>query len=245
MRWKKHILTTLAVASIAGTTMLYGDSDVAQTDSPTQQSPERVAPVALEGSADLFMARRAVAQENWRTAELYLDRAYRQLATSSEVLELIVQVKQSIAGDFVRKQAYQDAVISIDEARRYVQNTTNLLLEATDASDELQVIEGLEKALGEAEQSIRGVVIAEARRRTMHAQQCVVDADWTWPLTNDREKVREGLRSLRWINKHWELVDADTRGEFRLVTGKLKELVASNEWPNLVASAGFDERKVQ
>ncbi len=61
------------------------------------------------------------------------------------------------------------------------------------------------------------------------------------PVTpNDREAVVAGLKHLREITDFHQWVTADVRGKTAETMQNLKKLVNENEWPVLLARAGFN-----
>jgi hypothetical protein len=56
---------------------------------------------------------------------------------------------------------------------------------------------------------------------------------------NDRDKVREGLRELRWVHDRGPALSRDINGRYYQALDQLKSLVADSEWEPLLAEAGY------
>jgi hypothetical protein len=201
---------------------------------------------SLPDDGDLEMARIALAKGN---LPLALDHISRQLDRSpgdGEALTLLAKcVRTGVANACGRgDQMEAEALVSQLSLRFQAARQARFQPDAP-----LTPLDDL-AALDRDTQQIGVLITASADEQAApHIDAAMGLADeahhhWYSFRFNDRDKVREGLRELRWVHDRGPVLSRDINGRYYQALDQLKSLVADSEWEPLLAEAGYARTEV-
>lgn len=243
---KRKIILGVAVISGIGSlsAMRRSTTAVAGEEAPSVQAT--VAPSinenTVKSSADIGWARDAAGREAWEVAELHLGRALQADPSDPEALKMIPEITGRLVKRAIEQGNFAAARDHVGVAKNEVDTVKMKRFDRSGPAESLDDVVNVEHQLADIRGALRESASTACRDWISTADQCAVDAHWHWYSlhSNDRNKVRDGLRELYKVQGLFDMIGDDTRGEYYRALQRLKDVVADKEWPSLIASAGFE-----
>ena len=186
-------------------------------------------------------------QGKFREAEILLTRAQQTDGENLVVWQAMLSLQLQVTGQAIQEQpglpqprgkALVEGGKELERARSTLNGIRGLSVVPGSLIDPKAVVEaeatftGTEDRFKEEAQSYCKSRLEYARvwRRKAHH----------WPTKNDRANVVDGLEDVRRVQALMPWVGDDIHGSAATVMSELKALVNEEEWPDLLARAGFD-----
>jgi len=245
---KVGIAVILASFGVGG--FCYQAGVPAHAASPVETAPsvilsDQALPTSRE-APDLVSARAAVTQHNFPVALDYLNRQLARSPGDGDALALLAKCVRTMADQACRHgdQMEAEALLSqlsatlqaAHEARFKSDAPTVPLNDVDSIADDIQQISDLITASADEQ---AGPHIDAAMRLADEAHH-----QWYTCRSNDRDKVRDGLRELRWVHDRGPALSKDLNGRYYQALDQLKSRVADSEWEPLLAEAGYARTEV-
>ena len=191
-----------------------------------------------ESSGDVEMARTAMDRGDLRLAMNHLARRLDRAPGDGEALTLLVDCVRrgtedaSSCGDYVAAMGFVEQLRQrVDAARQERFASSAPITPLNDLTRAEEAVESVSAAITESAD-------AQARPYIDNALQLANEAHYWWK-PNDRGRIREALRQLRWVCERGQAISKDTTGRYYEALNRLKGMVANSEWDSLRAEAGF------
>ncbi len=242
-RSKVAIAVILASLGVGGTlyqvalparaaSQIEATAPVIQSDQPP--STGREAP-------DLVLARAALTQRDFHVALDYLNRQLAHSPGDGDALALLAKCVRTMADEACRRgdQMYAEKVLSQLSSR--VQAARDARFQPDSPVTALDDLGARDRDVQQIGDSITASADEQAGPHIDAAMSLADEAHHHWYTCrfNDRDKVREALRELRWVDDNGEALSRDVIGRYFEALDRLKVLVADAEWEPLCAEAGL------
>lgn len=235
------ILRTILGSSAAGATLAICVS--AAPTAPTSATQERVetASVRHQTPDDLEFARAAAVQGDLQLALSHLARRLDRLPDDAEALTVMAKCVRDLTGAACRRGEHMEALEFLTQLSLRVAKARAERFAPDAPSTPLNDLLERERDLQQITNCITFSADEQAAPRIDSAMRLAEQAHHHWYTfrPNNRDKVREALRELRWVHERGPALSKDMVGRYQQANDRLKPLVADPEWQSLRAEAGY------
>ncbi len=187
---------------------------------------------------DLQAADAAIAQKQFRTAQLHAIRILGHQPDHTSALLLLLKATSLELEELAGAGEFLTAGQRLEDAEQCFLAFRDAVFRNGTAPSTIGDVQQAEESLQELATRLRDKASRAAREKLKEARESANRA-YSYVWYNNRGEVRKGLRQLRWLETHFEYLNADTRGEYFRVLNVLKRRVSDREWAPLLAEAGF------
>ena len=187
---------------------------------------------------DLQAAEGAIAQKQFRTAQLHAIRILGHHPDHTSALSLLLKATGLEMDELAGAGRFLKAGQRLEDAEQCFLAFREDVFRNGTAPSTIGDVQKAEETMRELATRLRDKASRAARGKLSEARQSANRA-YSYVWYSNRNEVRKGLRQLRWLETHFEYLTADTRGEYFRVLNVLKRRVSDREWAPLLAEAGF------
>jgi hypothetical protein len=196
---------------------------------------------------DVAFARKAMAKQDVSLAIDYLDRQLIRSPGDGKALALLAKCVRASASDACGREGQMEAesLLSLLSDRVKAARQARFQPDSPDtALDDLVARDHDIQQIGE---SITASADEQAGPHIDAALRLDYEAHYHWYTfcSNDRDKVREGFRELRWVHDRGSALSSDTKGRYQQAVDQLKSLISDSEWEPLLQEAGYAGKVVE